>query len=79
MKEYEIWMQGYIATGEHQRASFEGMATGQTFDEACIKLLGHRLDRDEASEDGYRRYGGRLCIWACCLFDNEKEARESFG
>jgi hypothetical protein len=52
---------------------------GETFEEACIKKIGHMLDKDENKPDGYRRFGGKLCVWACCCFDNEKEARESFG
>ena len=35
MKEWEIWIEGYAATGEHSTASFEGNAFGETFDEAC--------------------------------------------
>lgn len=35
MKEWEIWIEGYSATGEHSPASFIGKALGETFDEAC--------------------------------------------
>ena len=79
MKTFEIWTEGYAATGEHSPATFHGTAEGETFEEACIKKIGHMLDKDENKPDGYRRFGGKLCVWACCCFDNEKEARESFG
>lgn len=35
MKEWEIWSEGYAATGEHSTAHFHGKAKGKTFDEAC--------------------------------------------
>lgn len=79
MKEYEVWMEGYAATGEHQRASFEGKVMANSFDEACIKLLGDRLDKDEKQPDGYRRYPDNFCVWACTLYDNEADARKGFG
>jgi hypothetical protein len=79
MKEYEIWSEGFAATGESSDATFEGKEWGNTFEEAVIKKLGYRLDKDSENPDGYRRFGGKLCIWACRFFDNEKEARASFG
>lgn len=79
MREFEIWSEGYAATGEHQPAVFEGKVTAETFDQAVINLLGHRLDKDADQPDGYRRRSGRLCIWACEIFDNEADARKSFG
>lgn len=35
MKEFEIWIEGYAATGEYSPASYIGNAMGETFDEAC--------------------------------------------
>lgn len=78
-KEFEIWTEGYAATGERGTATFHGRAIGETFEEACISLLPDRLDKDSNSPDGYRRFGGRLSIWACRCFDNEADARKSFG
>ena len=79
MKKFEIWTEGYAATGQSSTAKFHGTSEGKTFEEACIKKIGHKLDKDENEPDGYRRLRGKLCIWACCCFDNEKEARASFG
>jgi hypothetical protein len=72
MKEWEIWSEGYITTGEHGLATFEGRANGETFEEACINLLGDKLDKNK---DG----SPKLSIWACRLFPTEHEARASFG
>jgi hypothetical protein len=38
MPEYEIWIEGYAATGERSGASLIGKATGENFDEACINF-----------------------------------------
>lgn len=87
MKEFEIWIEGYRATGEYATASYIGKAIGETFEEACrnfeypedfssmgIKIYskGEKLTIDKNG-------GGRPSIWGCRLFDNEADARKSFG
>lgn len=115
MKEYEIWCEGYRATGEEGTAYLIGTAFGNTFNEACenftypedlkdwegkiYKLKGSPLNLDKNSDGTYTRggfrgardmepgiarteavrKGGNYSIWACQLFDNEADARESFG
>lgn len=37
-KEYEIWREGYAATGERSTASFIGKGIGKTFEEAVINF-----------------------------------------
>lgn len=72
MNKYEIWCEGYAATGEHAPANLYGIAEGDTFREAAISLLGDKLDKND---DGTYR----LSIWACKLYDNEIDARKNFG
>lgn len=103
MKEYEIWIEGYSATGEHSDASFIGKAMGETFDEACSNFeypddlknpyytgdenvaeyfhrKGDKLPLDTNSDGTLRRQNrGGYSIWACMLFENEADARKSFG
>jgi len=102
MKEYEIWSEGYAATGEHSTAHYYGKSFGETFEDAvknftypedikrqwCMpnedpilikKGSKLNLDKDDKQPDGYRRHGGRLCSWACRFFDNEADARKSYG
>jgi hypothetical protein len=66
---YEVWSEGYRITGNDGTATLEGRIEADNFHDACVKLLGERLDkgRDE------------LSVWGCRLFDNETEARVSFG
>jgi hypothetical protein len=79
-KMFEVWSEGYAATGESSGATFHGKTMAETFDEACIKLVGKDLDTDESEKDGYNRTSnGKMSIWGCELFDNEKDARASFG
>lgn len=102
IKEWEIWIEGYAATGERSTASYVGKAMGETFDDAVknyrypedVKKVWAlpsedpilikkgsplNLDTDQDEPDGFRRHGGKLCSWACRYFDNEADARKSFG
>jgi len=97
-KEFEIWVEGYAATGERGYASYIGKATGETFEEACRNFeyphnilrvwplpgedpilihAGEKLNLD-LKQDGSICYD-RPSIWACRLFDNETDAKKSFG
>ena len=70
MKSYNIWSEGYRATGESSAAIRMGCGTGDTFKEACDKYFG--------KHDNY--YDSKnLTYWGCRLFDNETEARTTFG
>ena len=74
---YGIWTEGFRATGESATAIFHGTQEADSFDEACIKKIGHILDKDDGE---YRRMnGGMYCVWACGCYDNEKDARKGFG
>lgn len=69
MREYNVWQEGYSITGNYAQASFVGSTTGKTFGEACRKLLGGDPDFNMNT----------LSVWGCRLFDNEADARASFG
>jgi hypothetical protein len=80
MKEFEVWTEGYAATGQSSDATLHGKVMAKSFDQACIKVLGSSLDKDESKPDGYRRNSkGNMCVWACGCYDNEAEARAYFG
>lgn len=90
-KEYEIWIEGYAATGESGSAHFIGKSFGKDFRDACIGFTypediirewdGAILKKkgDPLPLDTDRKGNIELSIWACRLFDNEAEARKSFG
>lgn len=94
VKTWEIWSEGYAATGEQQPAHFYGTAEGETFEEACENfrqpedlvrswdgfIMVHKGDplNLDRNENGGFRYG-YPSIWACRLYDNETDARKRYG
>ncbi len=71
--EFEIWEEGYARNGERGGARLLGKATGRTFREACLAAVERgSINKSLFNED-------RLSVWGCRLFDNEAEARASFG
>ena len=87
MKIYEIWTEGYIATGENQKAFKLGEGKGNTFDEAVGDYMDNNIDHNielnernkYISEKYYKNRNSNWNIWGCNLYDNEIDARESFG
>ena len=72
MKQYEVWMEGYAATGDSSEAEFCGVYEAETFSDACAAW------NKEKGEKGY--FNARaLTYWGCRFFDNETDARRSFG
>jgi hypothetical protein len=72
-KEFYIWAEGYRATGQSSGAICLGTAKGVTFQDACKR---------KASEDArFNSYFNEehLSYWGCRLFDNESDARRTFG
>lgn len=69
MKTFEVWSEGFAATGESGRAMRTGSASAESFREACDKVMRGKAD--------YNRE--RLTYWGCRLFDNETDARKAFG
>ena len=72
---YQIWAEGYRATGnegEAIRLTDEGVSAG-TFQAACDKFA--------LNHEGFREHYDpkSLTYWGCKLFDNEDSARASFG
>lgn len=96
MKTYEIWMEGYAATGEHGTARFIGTAEGTNFEDACRNfrqpedIYGPTLNKAKLAIEQViivhkgeplklDEYDTGPSIWGCRLFDNEADARKSYG
>lgn len=77
-KKYQIWSEGFSVTGEYQKASYHGEFEAETFEQACDKWA---ETLDEYSKKCYTpsKDGRRPMLWGCRLFDNETDARKSFG
>lgn len=72
MKQWTIWCEGFAATGQSGTASRLGTACAETFQEACDKV-GAKLEQPGLYSSKSRAY------WGCRMFDNEADARRSFG
>lgn len=86
MKEYEVWIEGYAATGQSGRHDFVGKVKAKNFKEACAKAMWKRVldcyfgDEGKAKEEYDRYYDKeRNSYWGCRFFDNEEESARSFG
>jgi len=73
-KLFHIWSEGYVATCEHGTAQYICSVYAKTFKEACISTFKKGLF------DGYGNFNEeQLTLWGCHLYDNEQDARKSFG
>lgn len=72
LREWDIWMEGYSATGEHGTAHKVATVTARTFRSACKKWA---AKTDQPSLFNERS----LSYWSCGLYDNEADARKTFG
>lgn len=74
IKRYEIWREGFAFSNEERgTADFLGTEEGKDFIDACMRFAARKgtsfyLDSDGVPTD-----------WGCRLFDNELDARKSFG
>jgi hypothetical protein len=69
MEEFTIWTEGYSCTGNSSGAMYHGNAQGNTFTEACRNFF-----RDNKYYNPIEN-----TYWACKCFDNETDAKKSFG
>lgn len=76
METYEIWTEGYSANGDSSPASYLGLGTGNTFEEA-VRDFATKNPR-QASYITYHG-DGNITHWGCKMFDNQAAASASFG
>lgn len=69
LKEWEIWVEGYKVYPDDMVARRVSIVSANTFREACQQYF--------KSSDGYDSKTNTYCD--CKLFDNEADARKSFG
>lgn len=76
IKKYSLWMEGYSATGQSSTAEFLGVFDGVSFNDACDNWS-KTIKQPEYYKPGTDEH--RPSYWACKIFDNEIDARKSFG
>jgi len=75
MKIFEIWMEGYAATGESGSAQLLGTKPGKTFMDAYLNYV-----KDFYGESPPDHVSlNKPSIWGCRIYDNEADARKVFG
>lgn len=83
MKTWEIWAEGYAATGESGTANLMATIQADNFDEAVELMLQKKERTDWPTIRQWYDYRPdrpqKHTIWACRLFDNETDARQTFG
>jgi hypothetical protein len=75
MKNWNLWTEGYQATGEQSGAVSHGQWEGETLQDAIQTFKDSLGDTYEASLINVERQ----TFWGCRFFDNESDARKSFG
>jgi len=73
MKFFAIWSEGYRAQGNDSGAVPFGYEEGIDFKDACIR----KAEKDPEFKEYFNP--DRMTWWGCRLFDNEVDARKSFG
>jgi len=75
MKEFEVWMEGYVTTGERGKHRLVGKYEADSFPEACKKAA---WDLAKGDIPTYYRYFDekKNSWWACRFFDNEADSME---
>ena len=72
-KDISIWSEGFAATGDSGGATFHETVRAESLKEACSVLA--------ETSPGFAKYYNekRMTFWGCRLYDNEIDARRSFG
>ena len=89
-KLFEIWSEGFVVTGGSSNAhlhtidkqGFPKSIRAKSFEEALLKWSIENKDFHKYLDyrpNAKRVKGSDYTYWGCRLFDNEEEARESFG
>ena len=71
--QFEIWSEGYSVTGNYSGAHFHGTVEAENFDEAVMR----KFEKNETFH--YDTVNHKHTLWGCRIFDNETDARRSFG
>lgn len=74
MNTYEVWTEGFATNGQRQGATFHGLFEGHNFKEAVISFYDSANEKTKSCIDI-----DRMTFWGCRFFDNEDDARKSFG
>lgn len=73
MRHFDVWCEGYIANGDRGIATKLFRGIGNSLKEVCE-------ERAKTDEEFARYFNAdSMAYWGCRIFDNESDARKSFG
>jgi len=77
MRVFDVWMEGFLVQGMEgpARARCIGRVEATTFQEACDLLCESRTFQERNGKYDKKQ----RTVWGCRLFDNEVDARRTFG
>lgn len=72
MKKYNVWQEGYSATGQYEPDHFMGTFKANNFKEACMKAM----KAEEYSQEDIDRYYDkeRNTFWGCRFYEQPPDA-----
>lgn len=73
MIKIELWMEGFATSGERSGADKIGEYIAENFDDAIRQYM------KENPNVEIDKFGTRYSNWGMRIFDNEADARKSFG
>ena len=76
MKNIELWQEGFATNGERSEACKIGEYIAENFDDAINQYM---VEKPNIKIDKYSSGSGNYSNWGMRIFDNETEARASFG
>lgn len=68
----DLWMEGFAATGQYGQAQKLGIYEADTLDKAVEAWVAEDPNRADYMS-------GTKSYWGCRFFDNEEDARKTFG
>jgi hypothetical protein len=75
MNKFQLWIEGYMATGESGKAQYLGEFEAETLKDAVIAYKNTLTDPYSIKCVNIER----LSYWGCKFYDNESDARKSYG
>ena len=76
--EWDVWVEGYQATGEHGYHEFVGTFSAASFEDAC-KIAAMKLAEGDMKTFNHYYDEKDNTWWGCSFYDNEADAARNFG
>ena len=79
IKPWQIWSEGFQTSGESSTAKLLDTIEATSFDEAVEKYATKQYPNEKDRNYWFKNTNGTWSFWGCRLYDNEIDARKSFG